>query len=50
MDDDQEKHFMGMLDGGVQQVNNLPGFASEIEAGFSHAREQLRVLLENENR
>ncbi len=49
LDDDQEKHLMGMLDSGVQQVNNLPELSSEIEASFALARDKLRTLLDNES-
>lgn len=50
LDDDQEKHLMGMLDSGVQQVTNLPDFGAEIEASFATAQEKLKTLLDNENR
>jgi len=45
LDEDQEKRLIAMLDEGVQKVEALPGFHSEIEASFSQAREALIKLL-----
>ncbi len=45
LEEDQEKKLIGLLDQGIQEVDRLPGFESEITASFTLAEDQLKKLL-----